>query len=127
MAEKLLRDLGSESKELSVLITDDAEIKELNSKYRNKNEATDVLSFSLSEGEESGLPQELIDKQLGDVVISVETAQAQAKEDSRDIKEWFLELLVHGLLHLHGYEHEGVDEDVSRKMFDKQAQLLAGL
>ncbi len=62
--------------------------------------------------------------QLGDIVISLEKAETQAKEFSVSLKEEFLRLLVHGLLHLRGYEHENVSRKIADKMFKKQEQLL---
>jgi len=93
-----------ETTTLSILLTTDAEIHPLNRDYRLKDRPTDVLSFSMVEGE--GLKTGL----LGDIVISLETAGRQAVE-----KEWSLEeevafLLLHGILHLLGYDHERDDE-----------------
>jgi probable rRNA maturation factor len=100
-AKRLLEDLGCESAELSVVLCDDALIQELNRSYRKKNTPTDVLSFPM-QGEKSGGSPDL----LGDVVISVETAARQAKERGcRPIDE-VTALLVHGILHLVGYDHD---------------------
>lgn len=102
--------------EVSICITDNKELYRLNKKYLSKAKATDVLSFPL------GIPAKYW--QLGDVVISLEKAEMQAKEFEVSVREEFLRLLVHGLLHLNGYEHEDVSKKVAAKMFRKQEQLL---
>lgn len=87
--------------ELSVVLCDDREISELNSRWRGIDKFTDVLSF----------PQDDPDKVLlGDIVISVETAKEQAAAREYDVKDEIRVLLVHGLLHLMGYDHEGAVE-----------------
>jgi probable rRNA maturation factor len=89
--------------EVSVLLVDDQRIQALNANYRGIDEATDVLSFPQLEPEEiqtaEGLP-------LGDVVISMEKAAAQAKEYGHSLTRETAYLLVHGLYHLLGYKHE---------------------
>lgn len=87
--------------ELSVVLCDDFEISKLNSSWRGIDKSTDVLSF----------PQDDPDKVvLGDIVISVETAKGQAAERDYDVKDEIRVLLIHGLLHLMGYDHEGAME-----------------
>ena len=85
--------------ELTVVLTDDAEIRRLNRTYRGKDRATDVLSFSLGDGRGD---TELI----GDVVISVDTATRQARSYGASLEEELARLLVHGTLHLCGYDHQ---------------------
>ena len=99
--------LNCENKELSILLTDDKNIRELNKQYRNKNIPTDVLSFSQNEGEENGLEHNL----LGDIVISTSTAMRQSSEHNLSIDEEIVLLLIHGILHLLGFDHERSDED----------------
>ena len=111
--------MGYDSSELSILLTDDNEIKDLNLKYRGKNTPTDVLSFSMNEGEK----QTSSSSMLGDVVISVETAARQAYKHGVSLEEEVTRLLIHGLLHLVGYEHENVSEEEARKMEDKEREL----
>lgn len=92
-------------REVSVLLTDDREIHELNRMYRGQDKPTDVLAFALDEAEDGAL-----DPSLGDVVISVQRAIQQA-EQRRVSLESELELLaVHGTLHLLGYDHAAPDE-----------------
>jgi rRNA maturation RNase YbeY len=105
--EVLLRALGEDKSELSIALVDDPEIKALNTQWRNLPHATDVLSFS--QGPTLGPPLDL----LGDVVISVETAAKQAADRHRGLDDTVTRLLIHGLLHLLGHDHE-VDADASR-------------
>jgi rRNA maturation RNase YbeY len=99
--------LKCQNKELSILLTDDIKIRKLNKQYRNKNISTDVLSFSQTEGEEDGLEHNL----LGDIVISTSTAMRQSSEHNLSIDEEIVLLLIHGILHLLGFDHERSDED----------------
>ena len=92
--------------ELSILITDDEEISSLNRIYRAMDRPTDVLSFSQLEGEGPVTAPQL----LGDVVISWETAQSQALEQGHTVLVEMKRLLVHGVLHLLGFDHEKDDE-----------------
>lgn len=94
-------------------LVDDDEIAALNARYRGKSGPTDVLSFSQLEGEHSELGGNL----LGDVVISVETAARQARAAHRGFDAELARLLVHGTLHLIGYDHEDdADARVMRRM-----------
>ena len=93
--------------ELSILLLDDPAIAELNQRYRDKQGATDVLSFPMHDPEAPPLPVAL----LGDVVISLDTARRQAAEQQIPLLEELAALLTHGILHLVGYDHErGADE-----------------
>jgi len=92
---------------VSVLLTDDDDIAALNATYRGRTGPTDVLSFSQREGEPGPEPVEL----LGDIVISVERAEAQAAEYGHSPAREMGFLAVHGLLHLLGYDHEHPDEE----------------
>ena len=111
---QVLEKLGETQSELSLLMTDDAEIQELNRTYRDLDKATDVLSFPQDEDavNESG------DALLGDVVISVETAARQAEEHHLSFNEELILLAIHGILHLLGYDHERSPQD-ARIMQDK--------
>ena len=106
--------------EVSVLLTDDAEIARLNREYRAVDSPTDVLAFSQVEGEEFAPEEE--EKLLGDVVISVETAERQAAEQGHSLDEELDVLLAHGLLHLLGYDHEEPQEE--RAMFARQKEII---
>lgn len=112
IAQKLLNDLEYSDSELSVLVTDDAEMQELNNGYRGKNETTDVLSFRLAEAESGEIAEDI----LGDVIISLPRAALQAGEMQRTPGEEVLFLLIHGVLHLLGYDHENVSEEEANRM-----------
>ncbi|MCB0321120.1 MAG: rRNA maturation RNase YbeY [Bdellovibrionales bacterium] len=103
--------------ELSVLFTDDNEIQILNAQYRNKNAPTDVLSFSAQEGDPGPIP---LQQCLGDLVISVDTARRQAKEYGVTLNEELARLLIHGTLHLLGFDHENVEPAEAEAMFQLQ-------
>lgn len=111
------------------MLTDDESITILNEEYRGIEAPTDVLSFSQHEPSMLGWDLEshpniegATEHLLGDVVVSVETAKRQAEEQGRDLDSEIDMLLVHGLLHLLGYDHAEPDE--AEKMFARQAELL---
>lgn len=131
---------GIESGEVSLSFVDDETIRELNRTYRGLDKPTDVLSFALSEmGEdepdilyeveedESAQGEDLPTDALGDIVISVPRAIAQAEEYGHSVEREIGFLFVHGFLHLLGYDH-GTEED-EKVMFSKQEAVLqqAGL
>ncbi len=101
-AVHVLREVGQSSSELSIAIVLDDEIAALNSEHRGKRSATDVLSFSLLEGEHSDQRGKL----LGDVVIAIETAARQARAALRGLDAEVARVLIHGILHLLGWNHE---------------------
>lgn len=101
LAESCLEALGKSDHELSILLTDDARIQELNSEYRGKDAPTDVLSFGQMEGEPFASPVPM----LGDLVISLETAQRQADAMGHPLAAEVRVLMVHGVLHLLGHDH----------------------
>jgi rRNA maturation RNase YbeY len=100
-AAGILRALDLRGAELSIRLVDDAEIARLNEQYRGRRGPTDVLSFSLCEGPHAGQRGAL----LGDVVISLHTAERQARRYRRPLESEVLRLLIHGALHLIGYDH----------------------
>ncbi|RIL04400.1 MAG: rRNA maturation RNase YbeY [Proteobacteria bacterium] len=101
-ARGLLRALGESRSELSLALVDDAEMASLNQAHRGKSGPTDVLSFSLLEGPHAGFRSRL----LGDVVIDVEQAARQARRARRTLDDEMAKLLIHGVLHLLGRDHE---------------------
>ncbi|GAH27042.1 unnamed protein product [marine sediment metagenome] len=110
-----------EETEISVLFIDDKFIRSLNNKYRGIDKPTDVLSFSLQEGAIKS-PEVESDQLLGDIIISVETAQRQADNLNHSIEKELTVLLTHGLLHLTGYDHEkGKDYKIMR---EKESEIL---
>jgi len=119
-ARRLLKLLGREADELSILLTGDEEITELNRAYRKRNRTTDVLAFSQLEGQRGHLHREV----LGDVVISLPTAKRQAKEQKHTLMDELVILLVHGTLHLLGHEHERTDRRTAAAMRREQKRLV---
>jgi probable rRNA maturation factor len=101
-AGKLLSELELRSVALAVTLTDDRRIRALNRRWRQKNHATDVLSFP-GGPPPPGWPGPLL---LGDIVISIDTTRRAAKKQGRSVKSELERYLVHGLLHLLGHEHE---------------------
>nr|WP_287127001.1 rRNA maturation RNase YbeY [Desulfobacter sp.] len=118
----MLNALGCDDHELSIVITDDAQVRELNRTYRGKDEPTNVLSFPMQEGEFSDITPGL----LGDVVISLDTAEAEAIAAGISTDERMSQLLVHGILHLFGFDHE-LGENQAREMEEKSLALLRGI
>jgi len=120
-AERTLIEEGCEECEVSVLLTDDSEIHNLNAAYRDVDSPTDVLAFAMREGDD-GDPD---DKILGDVVISIDTAERQTKEYKHSIEAELSLLVIHGILHLLGYDHaEGDEADIMQK---KQKEIIETL
>jgi probable rRNA maturation factor len=105
--------------ELSIALVGDEEVRGLNRDYRDKDRPTDVLAFPMDEHGETG-------RMLGDVVISLDTALRQARESDIAPAEEVRTLLVHGFLHLLGYDHERGPEE-ARKMFRLQRRLVEEL
>ena len=108
--------------EISVLLTDDAEMTALNSEYRGIDAPTDVLAFAMREGEDCSTMHPML---LGDIVISLETAARQAATAKHSLETEVAFLTVHGVLHLLGYEHETPQEEAI--MFAKQESTLRQL
>ncbi|RMD87700.1 MAG: rRNA maturation RNase YbeY [Candidatus Dadabacteria bacterium] len=103
--------------EISILLTGNAKIRELNKSYRGIDAPTDVLSFAMLEGDISeGVP-------AGEIVISLEMALKQAEELDINPYQELLRLLIHGLLHLAGYDHEGVPQREAELMRTEEERL----
>ena len=111
--------MGFLEAELSLLFVNDRQIQTLNREYLRRDKPTNVLAFSMREGEFSTLHPHL----LGDLVISVETAKRQSNRFGLDGAEMVILLMVHGVLHLIGYEHEGTKKG-AREMTLKQRELF---
>jgi probable rRNA maturation factor len=120
-ARRLLSGLACDGAELSVLLVSDAEMRRLNRDWRGRDRPTDVLSFAQREGA-GGAPDGL----LGDVVISVDTARRQARSGRRPLGREAERLLVHGLLHLLGYDHERSAREAAQ-MKRKERELVGWL
>lgn len=112
---------GSEACEVSVLLTDDADMIELNHEYRGIDAPTDVLAFAMHEGEDGHVNPNI----LGDLVISLETAAQQAMTAHHSLETEVACLTVHGVLHLLGHDHQMPEE--AAVMFEKQETILRRL
>ena len=120
LARAILSSVGEASAELGIMFVGDQRMRSLNRQYRGKDRTTDVLAFAMREGPRSspGL--------LGDVVIAVPTAARQAKQGQRSLDEELTVLLVHGILHLCGYDHER-SEKKARRMHRRERMILRSL
>lgn len=117
--ERMMEALQLRDEEVSVLLTDDDQIHELNRMYRHKDRPTDVLAFPLREGEF----RELRGALLGDVVVSLPTAARQAERENKAFLDEVTMLLAHGLLHLCGWDHDTAAKD--RRMRAETDKLCA--
>lgn len=118
--------------EISILITDDESIREVNREHRNIDSPTDVLSFPLVDMQEGKIISDTGDfdldenlLMLGDIVLSIETAVRQAEEYGHSLEREMAFLVTHGVFHLLGYDHQ--DEEQEEKMFGKQENVLTQL
>ncbi len=118
-ARILLNSLGHPEGELSVLLVDDGQIAALNRVYLNREGPTNVIAFPMQEGRCAPPGPDL----LGDVVVSVDTADREARQAGMELEERLTQLLVHGLLHLCGYDHEQ-GEAGARRMAARSRRLL---
>ncbi|MCI5166536.1 MAG: pyridoxine 5'-phosphate synthase [Candidatus Electrothrix sp. GM3_4] len=128
----LLREIDKPESIVSIVFMDDSAMTAYNQQYRSKSGSTNVLSFPAADGQdeiESFIPKELtvlteltVDE-LGDILISVETAQKEAQEKGVSLHQRLTELLIHGLLHLVGYDHEISDEQ-AEIMFSREKELF---
>lgn len=124
IVESLRSEGYSPEAEVGLIFVDDQYIKSLNAEYRGIDKATDVLSFALNEGE--AMPEEEeAEELLGDIVISLPTAQRQAQEYGHSFEREVAYLTAHGSLHLLGYDHQ-TDED-KQVMREKEEAILGRL
>lgn len=129
--EKLIQDVlllaGKNEKivnhvEVSITIVDNKAIQLLNEEYRNKNEATDVLSFQMDNPFREINEGSKIPIMLGDIVLSIDKVKEQAKRYNHSFDREIAFLTIHGFLHLIGYTHDNVEEE--KVMFQKQEVIL---
>jgi probable rRNA maturation factor len=118
-AELTLQKVNCDDASINVCFVKDGTIKKLNKLHRGKDYATDVLSFDVPKG----FPK-CMGRYMGDIIISVDTAARNAKQDGRTLTTELQELLVHGILHLCGYDHEKVSKARSDKMFSLQKKIM---
>ena len=124
---KVLAQLGRDKWDLSVLLCGDRTITALNSKYRGKAQATDILSFALDEGEQFPLNSRLAggDRCRGDIAISLDTLRSNACRFKVSEDEELRRLLIHGILHLGGMDHR--TNSSNEPMLQLQERILSDL
>ena len=120
MIVKIMYHLGCPNQEVSILLTGDKDIRRLNKEFRSMDQSTDVLSFPQNADKDPCFPEETI---LGDIAVSLDIAKVQAKEHGLDFKEEIILLLIHGILHLLGYDHERSKKEET-KMRNKTRELF---
>lgn len=111
--------------ELSITFTNDEEIKEINKNYRQKDSATNVLSFPLFEKEFLNEYNKSPYVALGDVVLSLNTIEKEAKEQNKSFNDHLTHLLIHSLLHLFGYDH--IKDSDAEKMEEIEVKILENI
>ena len=107
-------------KEISITFVDDPTIQRINKQYLSRDKTTNVISFSLQEGDFGDINRDL----LGDIVISVDTAYRDAENGNFEFTEELIFLIIHGLLHLTGYNHENTSKTDAIKMKKKEKELF---
>ncbi len=115
----LLPEEGMDSGIVSIIFVDDKEIQKLNLEYMKKDRPTDVLSFSMLEGDDIKSQEDEL--RLGDIAISLETAERQASENNQSLEDEIILLVTHGFLHLLSYDDE---EKENRKIMFKRTNEL---
>ena len=121
LLSKIMKYLDCKDKEISLLFVDNNEIREINKRYLNRDYPTNVITFSLTEGEFGNINPNV----FGDIVISVETALKDAEEAGIELNDELEFLLIHGMLHLLNYNHENTSEDEVKKMEMKEQEVLS--
>jgi len=107
---KLLEDLGCHDKELSILFTDDHKIAQLNDRYMGRNGPTNVLAFPMTDGMET----DFVSAMMGDIVISGDAAARESRELGETLEFTVHRLLIHGILHLLGFDHTQSEAEAVR-------------
>jgi len=118
---RVLKNLNCGDKEVSLLFVDDEGIREINRRFLNRDHPTNVISFSMWEGEFGDINPHI----LGDIVISVETALRDARQAAIEFDDELDFLMIHGLLHLLGYNHEDTGEDEAMRMENREKELFS--
>ena len=121
-ARTILVDVGEPSAELGILFVGNQRMRSLNRRYRGKDRTTDVLAFAMREATVPHVPS-FAPTMLGDVVIAVPEAARQAKQGQRSLDEELMVLLIHGILHLCGYDHERSEKE-ARRMHRRERMIL---
>lgn len=121
MAETILSVLGYPTSELSVTVVGDVAIRRINREYLGRDKATNVISFAMQEGECAGINPEI----LGDVIISADTCAREAEEGAMPFFSRLAFLLLHGTLHLTGYDHERSGDQEAARMEAREKEIFA--
>jgi probable rRNA maturation factor len=116
----IMKYLNCSDKVISLLFVDDKEIREINRRYLSRDYPTNVISFSLTEGEFGDINPNI----LGDIVISAETAFKDAEKSAIDFNDELAFLMIHGVLHLLDYNHENASQVKTQKMKKKEQELF---
>jgi probable rRNA maturation factor len=115
LVRKIFAVLGFETQEISITFASDKFVRKLNKQFRGIDQPTDVLAFAMGEGKWAEIQPQI----MGDVVISVDTASRQAREMGHDLNQELSILLVHGILHLSGYDHMQKEDAQKMKAMEK--------
>lgn len=110
--------------EMSVVLTDDATVHRLNREFRQQDKPTNVLSFAARDGNAPPLPEGVVEP-LGDVICAYETTAREAIEQGKSLSDHICHLIIHGALHLLGYDH--MDDAEAEEMESLETEILAGL
>ncbi len=125
VAQKLLQEVREPDSAISISLVGDAEIRTLNRKHRGKDKPTDVLSFPLYEPGERG-PHDG-ERLLGDIVISLDTARRQAADYDAPLQNELYRLLIHGVLHVLGHDHEQTAERAAMESEERRLAAAIGM
>ena len=125
LTQRVLRAYGRDAVEVGITLTNEVSIQELNREYRGIDRPTDVLSFALEEGEEGAVTNgaddaEPLPELLGDIVVCLPFALRQAEEYGHSFTRELLFLVVHGLLHLLGHDHQNESERQRMRMEEEK-------
>ncbi|ABK43949.1 protein of unknown function UPF0054 [Magnetococcus marinus MC-1] len=115
--------------EVSVLLSDDEAVQALNAQYRGKDKPTNILSFAMEEEADDAMPMPIMagePRLLGDLILAYQTVQREAAEQDKPFDQHLTHLLVHGTLHLLGYDHER-SEDEAQQQEAREIAILAQL
>lgn len=120
--EKIGEMYALKNAEVSITLTNDAQIHEINKNYRHVDKPTDVISFALQESVEPLITDGPAINMLGDIIISVERARIQASDYGHSLRRELVFLTVHGMLHLLGYDHQ--EENERHEMEEEQRRIM---
>ena len=119
IVRKILKELDCSDREISILFVDDPQIRDINKTYLQRDRPTNVIAFPMALGDHGNVNPQV----LGDVVISAETALSDAGRAGIDLEDEITFLLIHGVLHLLGYDHEGPAAQ-ARRMRSKEREIF---